>query len=101
MNTGPRRAADPTDKLPGVIHQLCCQHLLRDLEDAAQSYPGAIWPGQGARALRALIHAANTARPQGLNTVPGTDTAAHLLLLRHGRLIRLSQLPRVPSANNN
>ena len=34
------------DKIPGVIHQLCCQHLLRDLEDAAESYPAAIWPGQ-------------------------------------------------------
>jgi len=34
------------DKIPGVIHQLCCRHLLRDLEDAAESYPAAIWPGQ-------------------------------------------------------
>jgi hypothetical protein len=35
---------------------------LRDLEDAAQAYPDAIWPGQAAAALRVLIHAANTAR---------------------------------------
>jgi transposase len=34
------------DKFPGIIHQLCAAHLLRDLEDAAQSYPAAIWPGQ-------------------------------------------------------
>ena len=26
------------DAIAGVLHQLCCQHLLRDLEDAAQSY---------------------------------------------------------------
>jgi transposase len=29
------------DAIPGLIHQLCCQHLLRDLEDAAQQYPDA------------------------------------------------------------
>ncbi len=87
------------DKLPGVIHQLCCQHLLRDLEDAAQSYPGAIWPGQVAGALRALIHAANTAREQGLNAVPGADTAADLRLFRHGVLVGLSEVRRVPGAN--
>ena len=34
------------DSFPGISHQLCCQHLLRDLEDAAESYPEAIWPGQ-------------------------------------------------------
>src|SRR6266852_6928918 len=87
------------DKLPGVIHQLCCAHLLRDLEDAAQSYPAAIWPGQVAEALRALIHAANTAREQGLDAVPGADTAADLRLFRHGVLAGLSEVRRVPGAN--
>ena len=58
------------DSFDGISHQLCCQHLLRDLEDAAQSYPDAIWPGQTADALRALIHAANMARGQGLAAVP-------------------------------
>src|SRR5689334_10825275 len=38
------------DSFAGISHQLCTQHLLRDLEDAAQSYPGAIWPGQIAEA---------------------------------------------------
>jgi transposase len=33
----------------GLVHQLCCQHLLRDLDDAAQVYPDAIWPGQISR----------------------------------------------------
>src|SRR5262249_23012683 len=41
------------DKSPGVTHQLCAAHLLRDIEDAAQSSPAAIWPGQIADALRA------------------------------------------------
>jgi transposase len=87
------------DKLPGVIHQLCTAHLLRDIEDAAQSYPGAIWPGQIADALRALIHAANTAREQGLDTVPATAAAPDLRLFRHGVLVGLSQVRRVPGAN--
>ena len=87
------------DKLPGVIHQLRTAHLLRDIEDAAQSYPGAIWPGQIADALRALIHAANTAREQGLDAVPATAAAADLRLFRHGVLAGLSQIRRVPGAN--
>jgi hypothetical protein len=87
------------DKLPGVIHQLCTAHLLRDIEDAAQSYPGAIWPGQIADVLRALIHAANTARNQGLDTVPATAAAPDLRLFRHGVLVGLSQVRRVRGAN--
>jgi len=88
------------DKLPGVIHQLCTAHLLRDIEDAAQSYPGAIWPGQIAGALRALIHAANTAREQGLDAATATGTAPDLRLFRHGVLVGLSQVRRVPCANH-
>jgi transposase len=34
------------DAIPGLIHQLCCQHLLRDLAAAAEEYPGAHWPVQ-------------------------------------------------------
>ena len=87
------------DKLPGVAHQLCCAHLLRDLEDAAQSYPGAIWPGQASDALRALIHAANAARDQGLAAVPADAVAADLRLFRHGVLAGLASVRRVPGAN--
>jgi transposase len=87
------------DKIPGVTHQLCCQHLLRDLEDAAQSYPDAIWPGQAADALRALIHAANTARAQGLDAVPADVTASDLRLFRNAVRVGLSQVRRVPGAN--
>jgi transposase len=49
------------DAFPGLIHQLCCQYLLRDLDDAAQQYPTAHWPVQITQALQGLIHAANTA----------------------------------------
>ncbi len=84
------------DHFDGVAHQLCCAHLLRDLEAAAQDYPGAAWPGQVARELRALIHAANIARDQGLASVPDEQTAEHLRLFRHGVAVGLSAVPRVP-----
>ena len=29
-----------------LVHQLCCQHLIRDLSDAAETYPQAHWPTQ-------------------------------------------------------
>ena len=71
---------------------------MRDLEDAAESYPGAIWPGQIAEALRGLIHAANLARDQGLAAVPAELTAEHLTLFRRGVAVGLSQVRRVPGA---
>jgi hypothetical protein len=87
------------DAIPGVVHQLCTQHILRDLEDAAQAYPGAIWPGQAADALRALIHAANAARAEGLAAVPADAIAADLKLFRNAVLVGLVQVRRVPGAN--
>jgi len=75
-------------------------HLLRDLEDAAQSYPDAIWPGQIASELRALIHAANVARDQGLAVVPDDAIAGHLRLFRHGVNAGLSAVRRVPGAKS-
>jgi hypothetical protein len=84
------------DSFDGISHQLCCQHLLRDLEDAAQTYPDAIWPGQIAEALRALIHAANMARDQGLRAVPADMTAEHLTLFRRGVAVGLSDVRRAP-----
>lgn len=84
----------------GISHQLCCQHLLRDLEDAAQTCPDAIWPGQVADALRGLIHAANVARDQGLAAVPEQMTAEHLTLFRRGVTVGLSEIRRVPGAKS-
>jgi transposase len=88
------------DKITGVLHQLCTQHILRDLEDCAQAYPDAIWPGQAAEALRALIHAANTARDKGLAAVPGGDIADDLVLFRNAVRVGLSEVRRVPGANS-
>ena len=86
------------DAYGAVAHQLCCAHLLRDLADAAEQYPDAIWPGQAADALRALIHAANTARGQGLSAAPADATAADLRLFRSAVLVGLQEVPRVPGA---
>ncbi len=77
-------------QLGTLIHQLCCQHLLRDLDDAAQVYPDAIWPTQIADALRELIHEANLAREQGLAAIPAQVRDALLRRLRNGRLVGLS-----------
>jgi len=88
------------DSFDGISHQLCTQHLLRDLEDAAQTYPDAIWPGQIADALRGLIHAANLARDQGLAAVPAEMTAEHLTLFRRGVTVGLSEIRRVPGAKS-
>jgi len=88
------------DSFDGISHQLCCQHLLRDLEDAAGTYPDAIWPGQIADALRALIHAANMARDQGLRAVPAEMTAEHLTLFRRGVAVGLSDVRRAPGAKS-
>jgi transposase len=87
------------DKFGGVTHQLCTAHLLRDLEDAAQSYPDAIWPVQIASELRALIHQANLARDQGLAAVPEDAITGHRKLFRHGVLAGLSEVRRVPGAS--
>ena len=84
------------DAIPGLIHQLCAQHLLRDLAGAAETYPDAHWPAQISEALQGLIHAANTARARGLAAIPGEVGAPLIHAFRHGVLVGLSQIPRVP-----
>ena len=84
------------DAIPGLIHQLCCQHLLRDLADAAETYPDAHWPAQITQALQGLVHAANTARAQGLPAIPGDIAAPLIHAFKHGVLADLSEIPRRP-----
>ena len=62
-----------------LTHQLCCQHLCRDLDAAAEVYPNAEWAPQIARALRGLIHQANLARTAGQAAI---DTATGEELIR-------------------
>src|SRR3712207_1296119 len=68
----------------GLVHQLCTAHLLRDLDDAAQIYPDAIWPGQISRALRELIHHANLARQAGLDAIDTEVRDTLVSRFRHG-----------------
>jgi transposase len=82
------------DAIPGLIHQLCAQHILRDLAGAAETYPDAHWPIQITQALQGLIHAANTARAQGLPAIPENIAAPLLHAFRHGVILGLGQIPR-------
>ena len=77
----------------GVRHQLCCSHLLRDLDDAAESYPGSVWPTQCARALRGLIHAANVARDAGHHQVDANLRDRLIGEFRQGVLVGLKEIP--------
>ena len=84
------------DHFDGITHQLCTARLLRDIEDAAQSYPEAAWPAQVAEHLRGLIHEASLARDQGKTVVPDDAIAGHLRLFRSGVNAGLSQIRRIP-----
>ncbi len=64
---------------------------MRDLDDAAQVYPDAVWPVQIAAALRELIHHANLAREQGLTAIPDGVRDELLTRLRDGMLVGLSE----------
>jgi len=78
-------------ELGELLHQLCTAHLLRDLDDAAETYPDAVWPTQIADALRALIHQANLPREQGHASIPTDVTDPLVRLFRQGVLVGLSQ----------
>lgn len=73
-----------------IVHQLCTQHLLRDLAGAAEVYPDALWPTQMTKALQGLIHATNLARRGGHDQVDPDERADLLHSLRHGMLTGLS-----------
>src|SRR3712207_5831672 len=73
-----------------LVHQLCCQHLLRDLEGAAEVYPDAHWPTQIAEALRELIHQVNLARDEDLDAIDGTVRNELITRFRDGVLVGLS-----------
>ncbi len=84
------------DAFPGLLHQLCCQHLLRDLADAAETYPDAHWPVQITQALQGLIHAANQARAKGLAAIPDEVTEPLVKAFRHGVILGLGQVKKTP-----
>ena len=81
-------------------HQACCSHLLRDFEDCAEAYPGAIWPAQAQRALRAMIRAWHSAAGQGLPAIPPDVLKPLEHEFRHAVLAGLASVPRVPGPKN-
>ena len=82
-------------------NQACLAHLLRDFEDCAETYPGAVWPVQAQRALRGLIHAWHAAREQGLEAVPAGIRGPLEHEFRHAVLAGLASVPRVPGPKNS
>jgi transposase len=86
------------DHFKGVTHQLCTAHILRDLEDAAQAWPDAIWPEQAAEHLRGLIHQANLARAAGLAAVPEDTISQHRRLFKHAVNCGISDLTALPGS---
>jgi hypothetical protein len=81
-------------------HQACAQHILRDFEDCAETYPGAVWPGQAQRALRGMIHAWHAALDQGLPAIPADTLKPLEHEFRHAVLAGLASVPRVPGPKN-
>jgi transposase len=73
-----------------LTHQLCCQHLARDLDGAGEVYPDALWPGQIADALRTLIHHANLARADGAEAIDAGIREDLIARFRHGVIVGLS-----------
>ncbi|WP_405086705.1 IS66 family transposase [Microbispora sp. NBC_01389] len=83
-------------RLGSHTHQLCAAHLLRDLEDCVETYPGRHWPEQIQRALRGLIHEANLARKAGAAQIDPRVKADLIRGFRHGVLVGLSEVHRLP-----
>ena len=81
-------------------NQACLAHLLRDYEDCAESYPGAVWPAQAQRALRGMIRAWHAALDQGLPVIPGDVLTPLEHEFRHAVLAGLASVPRVPGPKN-
>ena len=82
-------------------NQACLSHLLRDYQDCAESYPGAVWPVQAQRTLRGMIHAWHAAREQGLPAIPDDTLKPLAHEFRHAVLAGLASVPRVPGPKNS
>jgi transposase len=91
----------PYDAFPAVRHQLCCAHILRDLEDAAQAFPGAAWPARITAVLRTLIHTANLCRSRGLPRVPARAAARGRRQFRQAVRAALAQVPPGPGKHRH
>ena len=76
-----------------AVTRSCCAHILRDLQDAAEVYPGQHWPEQASRALRALIGGWHQALDGGQARVPTDVTGPLVSQFRHAVRVGLSQVP--------
>ncbi len=81
-------------------HQACTAHILRDLQDCAETYPDAIWPRQAQEALRKLIHARNQASGDGLDAIPAATREPLQKQFRRAITVALAGVPRVPGPKN-
>jgi transposase len=82
-------------------NQACLSHLLRDFEDCAESYPGAVWPAQAQRALRGMIHTWHAALEQRLTAISADTLRPLEHEFRHAILAGLASVPRVPGPKNS
>jgi transposase len=77
-------------QLGTLTHQLCLQHVLRDLTAAAELYPDEVWPTQLMTEIRELIHRANAARRRGEAKLSQQVLDACLPSLRSARTLGLN-----------
>jgi transposase len=82
-------------------HQACLAHLIRDYQDAAETYPAAIWPAQARRALRGLVNAWHQARDDGLAQIPAATAGPLIKEFRHAVLAGLASVPRIPGPKHS
>lgn len=90
---------------PGWEHiagnQACLARIIRDYQDAAGSWPAAIWPVQAQRALRGLIAAWHAARDAGQPAIPAAIAGPLTREFRHAVLAGLSDIPRIPGPKHS
>jgi hypothetical protein len=82
-------------------NQFCLAHLLRDFQDRAGTYPGAVWPVQAQRALRGLIHEWHRAVEPGLPAIPEEVLPPLAREFRHAVLAGLASVRRVPGGEDH
>jgi transposase len=90
---------DGWERLAG--HQACLAHLVRDFQDAAETYPDAIWPAQAQRALRGLIKAWHAARGDALSQIPAAAASPLITEFRRAVTVGLSAVPRIPGPKHS
>ena len=75
--------------------------MIRDFQDAAETYPALIWPAEAQRALRGLIRAWHQASEQGQGQIPTAAADPLIFEFRHAVLAGLSDVPRIPGPKNS